>query len=77
MIMHEGGIAEDSFDDDDASEHVDSADTRSGSILALSSFNGSWWIGIFSICDDVGCLSLLWRFGEVFKDGSDEATLRE
>ena len=74
MIMHEGGIAEDSFDDDDASEHVDSADTRSGSILALSSFNGSWWIGIFSICDDVGCL---WRFGEVFKDGSDEATLRE
>ena len=75
--MHEGGITGDSFDGNDESEHEDSADTRSGSILALSSFNGSWWIGIFSICDDDCCLSLMWRFGEAFKDGSDGATLRE
>ena len=54
--MHEGGITGVSFDDNDESEHEDSADTRSGSILALSSFNGSWWIGIFSSCDVLGCL---------------------
>ncbi len=75
--MHEGGITGESFDDNDESEHEDSADTRSGSILALSSFNGSWWIGIFSSCDVLGCLSLLLRFGEALKDGSDEATFRE
>jgi hypothetical protein len=41
VIMHEGGIVEDSFDDEEAKEHEDIADTRSASILALSSFNGS------------------------------------
>lgn len=74
--MHVGGM---SFDDDvDEREQEESADTRSASTLALSSFKGSWCIGIFSICEDDRSLLLQWfRFGEVFKGGSDEATLRE
>ena len=47
--MHVGGT---SFDDDVEREHEESADKRSVSTLALSSFNGSWCIGIFSICKD-------------------------
>ena len=73
--MQVGGI---SLDGDVEREHEESADIRSSSTLALSSFKGSWCIGIFSICEDDRSLLLqLFRLGEVFKGGSGEATLRE
>jgi len=73
--MHVGGM---SFDDDVEREHEESADKRSASTLALSSFKGSWCIGIFSICEaDRGLLQFFLFGGVVFKGGSDEATLRE
>ena len=74
-MMQVGGM---SLDDDVEREHEESAEMRSSSTLALSSFKGSWCIGIFSICEDDRSLVLQWfRCGEVFTGGSDKSTLSE